>query len=117
VEDLCNALAERIDRHEDRRQFLDEALKVARNDSGLDAASAQRASKATPPSLRSTELHIPPDEAERARRALSRVLGPIAQILVQRALKKAQSTDELWEMLANEIGSPRDRAEFLQQRD
>ena len=117
VEDLCNALAERIDRHEDRRRFLDEALKVARDDSGLDAASAQRASKATPPSLRSTELHIPPDEAERARRALSRVLGPIAQILVQRALKKARSTDELWEMLAHEIGSPRDRAEFLQQRD
>jgi serine/threonine-protein kinase len=114
-EGLCSALAERIDRPEDKARFLDEALKPGRSASVAAAAGPvtsgpAAASAATPGSS------LPADEVERIRRALSQVVGPIGKILVQRALAKAPSTDELWELLASDIGSPSDRASFLAAR-
>jgi serine/threonine-protein kinase len=110
IESLCTALAERIERPSDRVEFLDEALKLARSGSGSRPAEAPVSSAVV------TDRCVAPDEAERARRALSKVVGPIANILVQRALNKVRSSDELWELLASDIGNIADRSAFLAAR-
>ncbi|HWE25141.1 MAG TPA: protein kinase [Myxococcales bacterium] len=53
---------------------------------------------------------------ERARRDLAVYVGPIAGILVSRAAAKAASEDDLWELLATEIASPKDREAFRKSR-
>jgi serine/threonine-protein kinase len=110
LEDLCEALARRIDRPEARRQFLAEALEVA--NSGVTAGAALGSG----PSQSPPSAPIAPDEIERAQRALAETLGPIARILVQRALKQVRTDEELWDLLAAQIGQSNARAEFLRRR-
>jgi serine/threonine-protein kinase len=50
---------------------------------------------------------------ERARQALALHLGPVARILVARAAARARSEDELYELLAEAIDSPKEREAFL----
>jgi serine/threonine-protein kinase len=55
-------------------------------------------------------------ESERAERALAEYLGPIAKVLVKRALKTAESPAVLWDALAAHIERASDRTAFLRQR-
>ena len=55
-------------------------------------------------------------EKERAERALAEYLGPIAKVLVKRALRTAETPAVLWDMLAVHIERQSDRAAFLRQR-
>lgn len=63
-----------------------------------------------------TQARITPAEAQQAEQALAQHLGPIAKVLVKRALPRAASAAALWEMLAAEIERDADRAAFLRQR-
>jgi len=116
VEALCDSLAQRIDRPDDRRQFLSEALEAVRSGAtagtsvGSKPSQPQFQSKAPTPSV------IPPAEIERARRALAETLGPIAKVLVQRALRQAQTPQDLWDLLSVHIATAVERAGFLAQR-
>ena len=58
---------------------------------------------------------ISPAEAERATDALAQHVGPIARVLVKRAVARAASPAALREMLAAEIGDAADRATFLRE--
>jgi serine/threonine protein kinase len=117
VEALCDSLAQRIDRPDDRRQFLSEAMEAIRSGAtagtsvGSNPPQSQFQSEAPTPSV------IPPEEIERTRRALAETLGPIAKVLVQRALRQAQNPQELWGLLSVHIGTAVERANFLAQRD
>ena len=53
---------------------------------------------------------------QQAERELTRRLGPIARVLVKRALTTAHSPDDLWEILATHIERDVDRQSFLQAR-
>ena len=64
----------------------------------------------TPPSSISP---FSPDVLERAGRDLAGYLGPMARILVSRTSAKARSEEELYDLLAAEIQSQKDREEFL----
>ncbi len=55
-------------------------------------------------------------QIERAERALTQALGPIAKLLVKRALPNAATEAALWERLATHIERPADRETFLRQR-
>jgi len=44
---------------------------------------------------------------------LALYLGPIASVMVDRAAKKVRTKQELAELLAAEIQSPKDREKFL----
>lgn len=114
AEDLCDQLARRIEHPEERRQFLSQALETVRTH-----ASGQRApdpgQTGTPGA--SGASAIAPEEIERARLALAKTLGPIARILVQRALGQARTTADLWDLLAVHLGSAAERADFLSRRD
>jgi hypothetical protein len=54
-----------------------------------------------------------PAMLEHARQALAIHLGPMARILVARAAARARTEDELYELLAASIASPKDREVFL----
>ena len=56
-------------------------------------------------------------ELERATRALTQYLGPIARVLVRRAAREASSIEGLWQALSMHIDLPSERAAFLRQRD
>jgi serine/threonine protein kinase len=55
-------------------------------------------------------------ELERAQRALTQYVGPIARVLVRRAAREASSIDGLWQTLSMHIELPGERAAFLRQR-
>ena len=48
-----------------------------------------------------------------AKKNLAVYAGPIASVLVERASRKARTPHELYQLLAPEIESERDRAAFL----
>jgi serine/threonine-protein kinase len=111
VENLCDLLAQRIDRADDRKRFLTEALEAVRSGTTANPPAGSQPSKSLLPTP------IPVADIERARRALAETLGPIATVLVQRALRQAQTPQDLWNLLAAHIGPDLARAAFLAQRD
>jgi serine/threonine-protein kinase len=121
VEELCNVLAQRIDHPDERKLFLSEALEAvgvgATGKSPASSTQSQSPPQPQPQSPSQSQSSIPPGEVERARRALAETLGPIAKILVQRALPKARTSQELWDLLAIHITPAAARAGFLERRD
>jgi serine/threonine-protein kinase len=121
IEDLCDDLAQRIDGPAERSQFLTSALQSAHGSSSGSgtrsrSSNSARLSASAPAQVAQSSPAISPDEIESVRKALAKTQGPIAKILVKRMLAKAQSVDELWTLLAAELASEADRAEFLRQR-
>jgi serine/threonine-protein kinase len=57
-----------------------------------------------------------PAALEATAKELAVYIGPIARIIVNRAAKQVQSPRQLYEMVAEEIPSPADRAKFLARR-
>ncbi|MGD2137994.1 MAG: adenylate/guanylate cyclase domain-containing protein [Gammaproteobacteria bacterium] len=51
------------------------------------------------------------------REQLALIIGPMAGILVKRALRKSSSLDQLYRLLAEEIPTPQDRERFLSGKD
>ncbi len=95
VEELREMLAQGIDQPGLRSRFRGEPATAA----------------TTTPSTQ-----IPPTVVQQAERELTRYLGPIARVLVKRALATAHSPDDLWEILARHIERDVDRQSFLQAR-
>ncbi len=91
--------------------------------STLEMAEALRATRVVPdtdltivaPAVRTTG-RISTAETERAERALAEYLGPIAKVLVKRALRSAETPAVLWDTLASHIERQSHRAAFLRQR-
>ncbi len=60
-------------------------------------------------------LTLAPGEQERLQTALTRYLGPVARVLIKRALPSADSVPALWQNLAGHIDDTKDRAAFLRE--
>jgi len=113
LEEVCRSLSSNIPQDEGRSRFLREALASLRGSAGSRPAPEDLATvvstPAAPPSLPDTEI-------ERAQRELARHIGPIAKVLVKRALATAQTSQQLWAALATHIERPADREAFLRTR-
>jgi eukaryotic-like serine/threonine-protein kinase len=107
LDELCDTLGRLIERPEQRAQFRQEVLA----DQTAATAMKSRAGTAAP-----SLAAIPADEAARAEHALVRHVGPIARILVKRAVGSAASVDALWQTLAAHIPVEADRQAFLRRR-
>lgn len=107
LEDLCSLLAQRIDHPDERQKFLSEALNA------VESSASGHSSGRLGQSQRLASSSIAAEEIDRAQRALAETLGPIAKILVQRALQQVQTGQELWDLLADHIGPTKERADFL----
>lgn len=62
-----------------------------------------------------TEFVWNPAVLESARKDLAMFVGPMARLMVNRAAGKTQTRTALYQMLAEEISSPKDREKFLKQ--
>jgi serine/threonine-protein kinase len=72
-------------------------------------STAQPAPPPTPPGTQSFD----PALLETVRKNLATFIGPMAKVIVTRAAKTARSRHDLYEKLADEIPSPKDRQTFL----
>ncbi len=100
VETLCATLAANIELPADRDRFTKEARATLM----LGGTT-----------LTARGLTLEPAELERLQTALARHLGPVARVLIKRALPKAASVPALWQELASHIDQPEDRTAFLRQ--
>ncbi len=84
----------------------------------LPRASFSRPERTPTPAIPQTTTATgwDPSVLESARKHLAFFVGPMAKVLVNRAAKKAQSVNELYEVLASEITTPADREKFLRSR-
>jgi serine/threonine-protein kinase len=80
--------------------------------------SGGRPLRNTPPSGSATSTPVSFDEAklETMRRELSRHVGPMARVLVDRAARKATNWKQLYEALAPELPEGAERERFLASR-
>jgi serine/threonine-protein kinase len=100
VDSLCASLAAKIDHPADRDRFTREVR-------------ATLAPGGT--TIGGKLLTLAPGEQERLQTALTRYLGPVARVMIKRALAGTGSVPALWQTLAGHIDDPKDRAEFLRQ--
>ena len=103
TEELCRSIAGEINTAADRTAFLEACREQ------LPLAATRPPTNAT----RAAPAAIDPALIERAQRELTAYMGPLAKVIVTRALKKAGSADELIAMLASEIERAPDRERFL----
>jgi serine/threonine-protein kinase len=94
-----------------------EKSRDARYSSAKEMADSLREALAGPELVRSgnasTRTDFSEEQIERVERALTRALGPIAKVLVRRALPRAGSEASLWRRLAAQIPDETERARFL----
>jgi serine/threonine protein kinase len=112
IEALCETVSRNIGQTADRERFIAEAVTGSVHQTGITSVRP-------PPTVGGgtpTGINISAVQAERVERALIRALGPIAKLLVKRALPGAASEAALWEQLATHIERPADREAFLRQR-
>jgi serine/threonine-protein kinase len=113
---LCRNLAEQIPGERERDAFLracDKELGGVITAPVDTTAAAELAPTQPMPSTATTVTPLDQALLQTAKRQLALYLGPIASVMVDRAAKKAHSKQELVEMLAAEIQSPKDREKFL----
>ncbi|HEX3991199.1 MAG TPA: hypothetical protein VHX39_08500, partial [Acetobacteraceae bacterium] len=113
IDALCEAVSLHIDPIAEREQFLSETLPAERR--GLETTPAPPPVPGPLPT-HGESTNITPEQIDRAERALASILGPIAKMMVRRALPDAGSEADLWERLANHIEDASDRGEFLRHK-
>jgi len=116
IEALCEAVSLHIDPVDERAQFLKESL----------PSEHRRADPPAEPPIANGPVEaagggaqggaVTAEQIERAERALASVLGPIAKMMVTRALPEVGSEAALWERLATYIEDASDRGEFLRHK-
>ncbi len=107
LDTLCAALAAKIEPGAERDRFAREVK------AKLWATSGGPAGQSAIGSGLASGLTVPTAELARLQAELARHLGPVARVLVKRALSNAGSLPALWQNLAQHIEREDDRAAFL----
>ena len=110
LDELCEALGQRIERPEERTQFRNDVLGTQTSAPPAEVPGTRTNAPAVGRAV------VGADEMRRAEQGLVRHVGPIARILVKRASTAAASADEFWQLLAGHIGTEADRRAFLRGR-
>ncbi len=116
LEVICETVARNIGQVAERERFLTESRSGFHHPTGITGTRVTAPHTAASGSGSLAASTISAAQIERAEHALTRALGPIAKLLVKRALPNAASEDALWERLATHIERPADRDVFLRQR-
>jgi len=116
IETLCESLASRIALESERRRFLADILDSPARRTGTATARSVTQQPAMPSAGTPPRAPLSAAQIERAERALTAYLGPIARVLVKRTLPGTESEAALWERLSAHIEGAADRAAFLRQR-
>jgi serine/threonine-protein kinase len=116
IEALCEAVAHNIGQATERERFIVESRAISLHRGGGTAIRSTVSRSAIASSAITGSSNFSPAQIERVERALTRALGPIAKLLIKRALPNAATEQALWERLATHIDRTVDRETFLRQR-
>jgi serine/threonine-protein kinase len=116
IEALCETVARNIGQPAERERFLAESLDGTLGRGATTSVRTVARSAAAPDAGGAPGARFSPEQLERAERALTKVLGPIAKVMVKRALPGVPSEAALWERLATHIERVAEREAFLRQR-
>jgi eukaryotic-like serine/threonine-protein kinase len=116
VETLCEALASSITQPDERKKFLNGILRTPSLRTSTTTAQSGILRQPVTGSDIAADSGISAEQIERAERALMQHVGPIARLLVKRALPGARSDMELWDRLAAHVEPAADRDAFLRRR-
>ena len=111
VETLTEMLARFIDSDTARNAFIKQSRTLsteAVRHSGPNSAAGRH-----PPRISGAPTTIDPARIEHLERRLGEHVGPIARVLVRKAVARARNEKELREILAQELKDPAERAVFL----
>jgi serine/threonine-protein kinase len=117
-EALCDLLAANIEKPEERQNFLRGAKKEFSStvSSTNSPPPASTAAASLNQSLPTTPSAISQQAVQLAQAELSRIIGPIARLLVKRALTTCGTPAELWTTLAGHIDNPEERSAFMRRQ-
>ncbi|MGH9713148.1 MAG: serine/threonine-protein kinase [Candidatus Acidiferrales bacterium] len=114
--ELIETLAATLTSPRDRQAFL------ARKDEFLSGAGPAQPVKevsttkgASRPSAKLSGQELTPDSIRRAGELLARYLGPLSQLLTERAMKRADSLPALYLILGEHLKDETERAKFLRE--
>lgn len=94
-------------------QVLVQALRPYLEEPGSGCGDGDGARRPAVRPMESTATPMGPEVTERVTRELAAYIGPIAEVMVRRAAKRAGSATELCEAVAREIENEGERARFL----
>jgi hypothetical protein len=109
--ELYAILATHLEREADRKTFL--ARKTELSQGKVTAAAPKVSLPAAAPLDSSSPGEITPAAIEQAARRLAAHLGPIAPILAKKEGKRATTLRNFYELLAEHVANPTERARFL----
>lgn len=118
---LVSILAENIPNEDERKAFVAAALSKVATVAGAEAAedthplAAGAKAGTSSGSATTTQKTLDPGEIERAASALAMYLGPIARVVVKKAVAQNPGKKSFYMRLAEAIANPDDRARFLKQ--
>jgi serine/threonine-protein kinase len=115
VEAVCESVARNIAAPAERETFLSGVLALLRRDAIAPSGPAAK-TLLEPVIGDATAGPLSADQIAKVERALTQYIGPIARVLIKRALPTAGSEAALWERLATHIERPAERQAFLRQR-
>jgi len=119
LDDLRRLLAGQIDTSAQRDEFMRRTA-GERDSAGPRSTGAVGATPRTPwptASTRRDDTLLSERLVRRAEAALTQFIGPIARVIVVRAVAKAQSADDFVQLLAQSVPEVGDRERLLQQLD
>ncbi len=121
--DLITQLAATLNVESDRKAFLarkNELLRsltvpVAASPSSAEASGAVAAATGSHASTQVSDVLVPltPERIRHATELITRYVGPVAKILVERAAARAENEKRLYGLLAEHVQNPAERARFL----
>lgn len=94
-------------------QVLVQALRPYLQGNTAECTDAEARSGTASRPIEPASGRIAPEVATRVSRELAGYIGPIAEVMVKRAAKRANSAEELCEMVAREIDTDGDRVRFM----
>jgi hypothetical protein len=115
--ELYTILAANLEREPDRKAFLARRTELAQ---GKATAAAPKVSPPAAPPVAGPLDSLSPGEMtpaaiEQATRRLATHLGPIAPILAKKEAKRATNLRSFYELLAEHVANPTERARFLKE--
>jgi eukaryotic-like serine/threonine-protein kinase len=110
---LCEALAQYIDDQQDRRRFLQIGGRLTVEMPAVAGASPIRKTTAGAPPGTTAAARPTLEMLAEIEQNLTRIIGPIAKIVIKRHLQSSQTLPQLFQALAADIPNERDRAAFL----
>jgi class 3 adenylate cyclase len=90
---------------------------VSSADGGLQEAMFHEDARDAVASQQQSGLDLDEKIRKTVQEELAKIIGPMAGVLLKRAIKKSSSVDQLFELLAEEIPTESEKARFLARKD